>query len=60
MSTYYSAFHKTLDKRFLKFVEIPEVPYKLGSWLCGSQSNSEFGNKVVNFTPNFVGKLRSL
>ena len=34
--------------------------YKLGSWLRSCQSSRECGNKVVNFTPNFVGKLRSL
>ena len=58
----YSAFQKTFDKRFPKFVWLSRI--LLQTWqfhyIVVSQSNHEFQNKVVNFTPNFVGNLRSL
>ena len=38
---------------FLKFAT------KLAISLCSCQLNCELGNEVVNFKPNFVGKLSS-
>ena len=52
--------------RFTKLLTVSEVRLKflkfatnLAISLCTCQSNCELGNEVVNFLPNFVGKLRS-
>ena len=54
-------FTKLLTNGFGSSFEIPES--SLRTWQShynGScQSNRELRNEVVNFTPNFVGKLRS-
>ena len=50
---YYSAFHKTFDKRFPKFAT------NLGISFRSCQSNCELRNEVVNFTCSEVGKLIS-
>ena len=44
---------QTFDKWFPKFAT------NLAVSLCTCQSNCELGYQVVNFTPNFVGKLTS-
>ena len=49
-------FTKLFTKRFPKFVWNSGSSISLRS--C--QSNRELGNEIMNFTPNFVGKLRSL
>ena len=53
------SFTKLLTNGFRSSFEFPEVRYELGNSLRNCQSNRELGNVVVNFTPNFVGKLRS-
>ena len=57
----YSAFHKTFDKRFPKFVLNSRSSLRTWQFHCmrTCQANCELGNEVVNFTPNFVGKLTS-
>ena len=52
-----AALHKTLDKQFPKF---PKFATNLAISLHSCQSNRELRNEVVNFTPDFIGKLRSL
>ena len=48
-------FIKLLTNGFRSSFEIPEVRYKLGHFI----TYRELRKEVVNFTPNFVGKLRS-
>ena len=52
-------FTKLLTNCFRSSFEIPEVRYELRN-LRSCQSNRELWNEVVNFTLNFMWKLRSL
>ena len=52
-------FTKLLTNGFGSSFEIPEFATSLAISLCSYQSNRELRNEVVNFKPNFVGKLRS-
>ena len=58
---FYSVFHQTFDKQFPKFVLNSRS--LLQTWkfhyVRSCQSNHELRNEVVNFMPNFIGKLRS-
>ena len=55
----YSAFHKPLDKLSEVRLKFPKIATNLAISLRNCQSNCELRNKVVNFTSNFVGKLRN-
>ena len=52
-------FTKLLTNCFRSSFEIPKFATKLAISLRSCQSNRELQNEVVNFSPNFVGKLRS-
>lgn len=53
---YFTKFWQMVSKVCFKF---PKFATYLAISLCSCQSNCKLANKVVNFMPNFVEKLRS-
>ena len=45
----YSAFHNTFNKRFPKFVEIPEVCHELGNFITQLSIKSQNLNQSCKF-----------